>query len=413
MLSSAGWNKRLLEIINSFVAIKSYMRKIKADVIYSLVKAPQKDGILVLDEQGVILDLLDKNHPKYAAAAENAEVYSGIICPGFVNTHCHLELSYLHAKIDENTGLSGFVSQLQKTRTKFGDKEIEEAIVLAENQMIENGIVAVGDICNGTSTLKQKLQRKLYYHSFIELFAFDENKAEEVFDRGKLIYESFIREGLSASITPHAPYSTSEKLMRLIAAHSIAQHNILSIHNQESEEENKLFQNKSGKMAEMLQNFGFDLNRWKESNQNSLPTYSSYLNTSLPILLVHNTYTSAADLQQLDLKNFYLCICANANLFIENKLPPLQEFTKLNARLTLGTDSLASNHQLSVWEEIKSIRTHFPTYELNELLKWACLNGANYLGIQQNFGSFEVGKKPGINWIEFPDSPQSKVKKLQ
>lgn len=388
------------------------MRKVKADFIYTLAGPPVKNGILLLDKKGIVEKVVAENEIDYTSSLENAEIYSGIICPGFVNTHCHLELSYLSKKIDEKTGLSGFVSQLQKTRNQFKEIEIQEAIVKAEASMISNGIVAVGDICNGTLTLEQKLKGKLYYHSFVELFAFDEQKANEVFERGKKIYETFNSVGLSASITPHAPYSTSEKLMHLIATHCGSENKILSIHNQESEEENKLFQNKSGKMAEMLLSFGFDLSQWKQSKTNSLPHYLPFLQTVMPLLLVHNTYSTANDIAAVNRAQLYWCICANANLYIENALPNIPELVRQNACLTLGTDSLASNHQLSIWDEIKTIRTHFPQFALEELLKWACLNGARYMGIEKFFGTLEAGKKPGINWIEFPDSPHSTVKKL-
>jgi cytosine/adenosine deaminase-related metal-dependent hydrolase len=75
----------------------------------------------------------------------------------------------------------------------------------------------------------------------------------------------------------------------------------------------------------------------------------------------------------------------------------------------LGTDSLASNHQLSILEEIRTIRKNFPHIKTNQLLKWATSNGARALQMDQQLGSLEVGKHPGVLII---DTDLKKVKRL-
>ena len=67
--------------------------------------------------------------------------------------------------------------------------------------------------------------------------------------------------------------------------------------------------------------------------------------------------------------------------------------------MTIGTDSLTSNWQLSVWEEIKTIRRYASYVSLDELVTWACYNGACALGFDEDLGSFEVGKSPGVNLV--------------
>jgi len=127
-----------------------------------------------------------------------------------------------------------------------------------------------------------------------------------------------------------------------------------------------------------------------------------YLPQESPLLLVHNTFTSKQDIETAEEQhqNLYWCFCPKANLYIENKLPQIDLFFELGVKCTLGTDSLASNNSLSIWEEILSIRKAFPKIPLNTLINWATINGAQFLGIDNQFGSFEVGKKPGVNWIK-------------
>ena len=94
------------------------------------------------------------------------------------------------------------------------------------------------------------------------------------------------------------------------------------------------------------------------------------------------------------------CFCPNANIYIENKVPTFEHFLQSNCAVTLGTDSLASNQQLCILSEMKVVKKHFENIELQLLLKWSCLNGAKFLGIDDTYGSITVGKKPGLNLLQ-------------
>ena len=92
----------------------------------------------------------------------------------------------------------------------------------------------------------------------------------------------------------------------------------------------------------------------------------------------------------------YWCVCINANLYIENALPPIELIRNNQCKIVLGTDSLASNDALSIVAEMKKIKQHFPSIPLSEILQWATLNGAAALQLEQALGSFEKGKTPGV-----------------
>jgi cytosine/adenosine deaminase-related metal-dependent hydrolase len=124
------------------------------------------------------------------------------------------------------------------------------------------------------------------------------------------------------------------------------------------------------------------------------------------ILLVHNTFTSQADIDFARLQSdntsqeIFWCLCPNANLYIENTLPPVELLQKNNCRLVTGTDSYSSNQQLNILEELKTIQNNCPSVTLQEMLQWSTLNGAKALGIENAYGSFEKGKQPGIALID-------------
>ena len=140
------------------------MRYLSADIIYPLNRAPIIEGVLVIDS-GVIVDLLESRE-----GIENLELFEGFLCPGFVNTHCHLELSHMLDKLPKQSGFPHFISQIPKQREE-SSVIIQEAIALADKQMQDNGIVAVGDVSNTTDTFALKSLSPIYYHTFIELFA--------------------------------------------------------------------------------------------------------------------------------------------------------------------------------------------------------------------------------------------------
>jgi cytosine/adenosine deaminase-related metal-dependent hydrolase len=129
---------------------------------------------------------------------------------------------------------------------------------------------------------------------------------------------------------------------------------------------------------------------------------------------VHNTFTKEEDMSEA-ISNFdklYWCTCPKANLYIENQLPNYQQFVDAQAKMTIGTDSLASNDTLSILEEMKTIQAHV---SLELLMEWACKNGAEFLGLDA-LGTFQKGKMPGINYINHivdgKLTADSQVKKL-
>jgi len=354
-----------------------------------------------MEDDGTILDVR-----KREVGETDVELKEGIICPGFVNTHCHIELSHLHGKLAEKRGLDQFIKDIEATR-KSTDEEIQTAIVKAEEEMLRNGIVAVGDISNGSSSFAQKQKGRLAYHTFVEVFAFHPDRADKAFERALDLYN-----GLSGkkSIVPHAPYSASAALLKKISDFAYSENALLCIHNQESEEENLLFRSKEGKILDRLKHFGIDTSFWKATGFNSLASTLVHLPKCNKILLVHNTVSTKDDIQWAHQysNQIYWCFCPNANLYIENRLPDFQLFIDEQAKITIGTDSLASNTGLSVLEELKTISKN-AAVPLETLLKWATLNGAQFLGLDVQLGSLEKGKKPGINLISNVDLAELKL----
>ena len=132
-------------------------RKFKADYLFTGTNNLSSSHVLITDNKGKIVNIVRENE-----AGEGIEVFKGILCPGFINAHCHLELSHLKDAIPRNTGLVTFVFKVVTGR-HFDNSEILDSIRVAEDEMLKCGIVAVGDICNNTLSLSQKEHNKLRY----------------------------------------------------------------------------------------------------------------------------------------------------------------------------------------------------------------------------------------------------------
>ena len=182
-----------------------------------------------------------------------------------------------------------------------------------------------------------------------------------------------------------------KKLFEIISGHS--KQKTISIHNQETKAENDLYLTGSGDMLHLYNNLGIEINSFTPSHKSSLQTWLPYFNNH-KVIAVHNTFTDMEDVQFA--KDVNYCICINANLYIEDTNPPIEMLIAQNAHIVIGTDSLASNDSLNIWNEIQTIQKHFPDIALETILKWATSNGAKALAVSEKLGSFAKGKSPGV-----------------
>lgn len=370
-------------------------RKFKADFIFDGRKILEKGKVLITNEKGIIESIVNE-----AEAGDDVQIFRGLLSPGFINCHCHLELSHMKNVIESGTGLVDFLITVVGKRG-FEKEIIAEAIVAADAEMYENGIVAVGDICNTADTLPVKLKSKINYYNFIETIGFTEERAAVLFERFQQLYSDFITAGLlNTSIVPHAPYTISGVMFKLINDFSAGK--IVSIHNQETRAENELYRENAGDFFRLYRHLNIDTAFFKAHSKSSLQSYLPLLNKAKALLLIHNTFTTQHDIEfalresKVNEQDLFWCFCPNANLYIENKFPDIELFAKSNCNIILGTDSYSSNQSLNILEEMKTLQKHFPFLETERMLQWATLNGATALEMDNIAGSFEKGKQPGI-----------------
>jgi cytosine/adenosine deaminase-related metal-dependent hydrolase len=373
-------------------------KKYQADKLFTGTEMMDGSRVLITGDNGLIKDIVHERE-----AGDDIERLEGILCPGFINSHCHLELSHMKGLIPEKTGLVDFVFKVV-TQRHFAEEEVQHAISKAEDEMLENGIVAVGDISNTLHTLPQKLKLRLAYYNFVEVLGWLPDAAEAMFKSSQANYDAFAKSFAATCIVPHASYSVSENLWQRIIP--CFKDKVVSIHNQETAFEDELFLEGTGDFVRMYEMMKIKNPLFLPSKKSSLQTYFSKLQDAGGVILVHNTFTGPADvdyiMQQTNVSGqpVSFCLCVNANRYIEDKLPPVETLYNRNCNIVIGTDSLASNWSLSILDEIKTVRRYFPAIPIAEILQWSTFNGAKALQMDDKLGSFGWGKQPGVLCIE-------------
>jgi len=376
------------------------MRRFSAQYIITATGEILKRAIITCDDEGRIQEINDTGGELQELSA--TEFYNGIIVPGFVNCHCHTELSSMHKKTVPHSGLGEFIRRVRETRT--GDENmLKKDMAAADKMMYEKGISACGDICNSSISFEIKEKSPVEYINFLEVFGVDPAKADRRISEVLELKKKADTWSSRSYIVPHSFYSMSSKLLEKVM--QLASGNeVHSIHFMESEQEKIFLEKAEGGLMESYSAMGIDRDMLLGRVTDHLSGLRDYISPGGKLLLVHNTYAGKKEISAaMERGSCFFCLCPGSNLFIGNTLPPVSTLREMGADIVLGTDSLASNNSLDILGEMKIISSEFPSVPLEEMVGWATINGARALGVDKDYGSIEKGKKPGLVLIDNAD----------
>jgi cytosine/adenosine deaminase-related metal-dependent hydrolase len=375
------------------------MKLFSAQYIITNSGPPLKRAVITTGDDGTILDIEDTGGT--LQEKQSMEYHNGIIIPGFVNCHCHLELSHLKGFIAQKHGLGHFIEQVRSTRDNKSESIINSAY-LADKEMYREGIVLCADICNSSLTFNLKKESRIRYINLLEVFGIDPGRAERRLDEIIKLAEIAENMNLLFSIVPHSAYSMSLPLLKLLREKS-KNNKITSIHFMETPGEKAFLENHTGPIMASYKHSGLVPPRL-ETVKNHADAVLNEITRNGNLILVHNTFADKDSLRLiLERKNLYWCMCPGSNIYIENEIPPLDLLLQEGCEIVIGTDSLASNNKLSVLEELKILQLNFPWVSMEEMVFWATLNGARALAMESEFGKIEAGKKPGLLLLQNVD----------
>lgn len=371
------------------------IRRITASTVYvGEGFEPMRNGFVEYDDSdGTIVCV--------GQCPEGEHVDDGALVPGFVNAHCHVELSHLHRKFVKGTGMAGFIDQINALRDWAGRDRKQELVKEWMDLMWKRGVSAMADISNDDSSFDIKAVHPLYTRTFLEVFGSEPEMCDGVMKEVTELNATADAAGIDAAPTPHSCYTMSPQLLSASAAAGLAK-GWLSYHSQESLEEEDLIRYGSGAMYENRKRSG--MSTPPVTGGSSLEYFVGRLAEAAPapydahILLVHNVCLSQNDIDAARkvMNNVWWAICPLSNIFIHNALPPVPLMRANGLDIVIGTDSLSSNDDLDMVKEMLCIHENFPEVPMSEILSWACINGARFLSKDDLLGSISSGKRPGI-----------------
>lgn len=353
------------------------MRRIASH--YALINGALERGVVVeVDDNGTITNI--SRHDSIDNIA-SVEFYPGILIPGMVNAHSHLELAYLHGAIAEGTGFAGFAREIGRVRGNYTDQERLHAASVADSELWHEGVEAVLDIANDDLIIGIKERSKVEYHTLFEVFGLNTQSCDA--------HRAMAAKYAHSDITTHSTYSLQDAIFRDITNKGKES---LSIHLLESEDEIALY-NKKGSLWDWYTRMGWECDFLHYGHPARRIAESTP--STRRAVLVHGCKATTEDVTLLN--NHFdtpptWVLCPESNRYISGITPPVAMLREMGATIAIGTDSLASARHISMVENMRLLGD----IPLAELLTYATLNGAKALGIEKQKGSLEVGKRPGL-----------------
>ncbi len=380
------------------------MKRIAAKYVYPLTSTePLVNGFVEVEEDGTVVRTGICEDP-----AKESVFLDGALVPGFVNAHCHVELSYMKGLFRKGTGMAGFIDQINELRdTKSLEQKVSD-LTQAMDSLWEQGVVAMADISNCDDSFAVKARHPMYTRTFLEVFGTEPEDCGAVMEgvrKLKAVADGF---GIDAAPTPHACYTMSPELVTAVSVEGLKS-GFLSFHSEETEEEEEMLKYGSGKMWENRIKAGMSVP--PVTGKSSLLYFIDRLLQGHPapfdehILLVHECCMDqeGIDAVKAVMNHPFVAVCPLSNLFIHNALPPIDLMRRNGLKVCVGTDSLSSNDDLRIVDELFCLQRNFPEVPLGELFTWASRNGAEFLS-KPEFGTLEAGKKPGLVLVDHLDA---------
>ena len=380
------------------------MRRIAAKYVYTLASAePVLNGFVELEDDGTVVRTGVCGDP-----SREPVFLDGALAPGFVNAHCHVELSYLKGQFRKGTGMAGFIDQINALRDNKTLPEKVRDLTAAMDSLWAQGVVAMADISNCADSFAVKASHPMYTRTFLEVFGTEPADCEPVMDGVRKLAREAESFGIDAAPTPHACYTMSPELLTAVSAEGLRS-GFLSFHSEETEEEEQMLKTGSGPMWENRVRAGMSVP--PVTGKSSLLYFIDRLLAGHPapfdehILLVHECCLDqeGIDTVKAVMDHPFVAVCPLSNLFIHNTLPPIDLMRRNGLKVCVGTDSLSSNDDLNIVDELYCLQRNFPEVPLGELLTWACRNGAEFLS-KPEFGTLEPGRRPGLVLIDHLDA---------
>ena len=362
-------------------------------------------AILVRDGMVAATGTLAELKSRYPAPV--TDHHDCAILPGFVNAHTHLELTHfpswrMRTHVDYNPRrFSDWIIQLIKITRGLHEEDFRTSLVEGVRKCVESGTTAVGDIITRYDLLTAYGVPPIRGRIFFETLGHDPARFRERLEQALTAADSIGGEYLSSGLSPHTIYTIGEANLPAIRDAALSRNLPLAIHISESQIEGDFVFDTSGPLAGELYPFvGWEQYLMPPRHCSSTELLDRYGLLAPTTLAVHCVHINLADAQILQQRGVTVCLCPRSNDRLDVGRAPLPLFRKLDIPLALGTDSLASNDSLSLWDEMRFALDTFPEdLSPTDVFRMVTSGGAAALGLSASLGSLEAGKRADFQTI--------------
>jgi cytosine/adenosine deaminase-related metal-dependent hydrolase len=380
------------------------MRAVHADAIVTGDGDVVRDGAAIVDVRGEVVDVgpaaeVLPHHPGVPV-----ERVRGVVLPGLVNAHTHLELSSLRGQVPRGAGFVPWVEHLIGQRAEARPEDDAEAIERAVAELDAFGTVAVGEVTNSLAAVRALARRGIAGCVFHEVFGVEREPLERrVAALSSMIDErvgSWPSADLTYAPTAHTLYTTHPQVVARLVREARESGRRMSIHLSEHAAERGFLERGEGPIVQWYEARLRVRRDLLEHPGKDPVSFADELGALAPnIILVHLTDARPGELALIADRGCPVVFCPRSNLHIETKLPPLLAARAAGLWPALGTDSLASNASLDVLAEARALAHRFPSVPAKDLVRMATWEGARALG-RDDLGRVARGARPGLFAIE-------------
>jgi cytosine/adenosine deaminase-related metal-dependent hydrolase len=318
-----------------------------------------------------------------------------LIMPGLMNLHTHLELSWLKGIIGEKPDFIDWVFELVELRKNELKNRAEECAADGLREAIRTGTTCIADTSSRDISLQYLVISGIRANVYLEVLGMDESHATDILKALRIRLEGIkaLPDRLKVGISPHAPYSVSVSLFHKLSVFCSKNRLNSSIHVSETKDESLYLQGKPSGMDGYMKRFGWDV---LKPNRGRTPV--SFLNKYKLLnngIAVHSVHVNSRDISLLKSAGASVAHCPRSNHYLNAGTAPVGDMIDAGVNVGIGTDSLASNLDLDMWEEMRFayLVNRLPARKIFEM---ATINGAKALGLGEITGSLEAGKEADI-----------------
>ena len=354
---------------------------------------PPLENVEIVEQHGRVAEIRP-------LAPDARNVLPVILIPTLVNAHTHLEFSSLSEPIQPALPFQEWITAVIQWR-RGRDTMSGEAVRQGLTESLQGGVTAIGEITTRQPVNVADITAGCRVVSFLEVIGLQQERIPELLQQAADHLSQYSEFGSGDSIfggiSPHAPYTVHAELFSSLVELAVRRNAVVAMHLAETTDELELLRDGNGRFVDFLTGLGL----WNSATFPGGRSIRDFLEELVSVpraLAIHGNFFSHDDIQFVARHaNLATVYCPRTHAFFGHPPHPIRQLLAAGARVVLGTDSRASNPDLSLWKELQFVATHFPDISIPRVLTMGTTDAADSLGM--SIESHEIRKGAALQCV--------------